>query len=877
MRKTITIIIGVLFALSASAERVSQEDAALVANQFMSAASSATNAKKAPARPMVRKTAAAQADDTQYYVYENADGEGWVIVSANDVVRPILAYSNTGSFRTDNMPVNVKTWLGKYDKFIRRLEDDGVSAGEETTEEWTAVRRGARRAKQATAVVGPLLTTQWDQDEPYNLLCPGTGTWGPNSTKAATGCVATAMAQVMNYWQWPVKGTGSHTYQPLDPNNSRSQSARYGEQSADFGATTYDWANMKKKHYTSDTQARKKAISTLMYHCGVASEMMYGNYEDGGSGTYTVNYGEWDTGEMPCAQNALYNFFGYKQPVAYKRDGYSYGRTTIYTKWTDAAWTAMITEELDKQHPIMYAGASSEGGHSFVCDGYDSDGYFHFNWGWSGDCDGYFLLSNLNPGGDGIGGGGYNFSEDQDVLIGIEPDIAGHEVVVNGSGCVIVPSAMVAENDKALTAAITPVDETYDFTSITVTLGSTTLEETTHYTLSADHRTLTIKASAITGDVSDALTITAIWTKNRYKYEWLGENCTPEAGEGILDKDAALNLTIRPDSGYTLDDAACWDVEMGGTALAYGNGCTYDALSGTFTISQVTGDVAIFIYGGKSVTWIADGEETATTMALSNRLTLPANGPEVCEGKAFVGWTAIADYESESVAPPMVKSGDTADSSTYYAVFATLGGKTIIADTLTRATTGASGTQYKAWSGKQLHSDAVYAGNSAGGNGAIQLRTSNSNSGIVTTTPGGQLARISVVWNSNTTNGRKLNIYGRNDTYTALSDLYNEEKQGTLLGTIVCGTSTELAIEGEYTYIGLRSAASALYLDAITFTWDAGASYCNYSTTLNCQDIPEAVEQTGTGKPAAEKAIRNGQIVIIRGEAVYSITGILIH
>ena len=409
-----------LMTVNMVAERVSQEEAALVANGFMNSQNASSTVKKAPAKRMVHKAAASQ--EAQYYIYENADGEGWVMVAANDAVSPILAYSETGHFRTDRMPKNIRKWLSKYDHFIQKIESDGIEASAEAKSEWTAVRKGIRKSK-GDAVVGPLIKTQWDQDAPYNNLCPGSGTWGSGSTKAATGCVATAMAQVMNYWQWPKQGTGSHTYQPLDPNSdSGATSKRYGKQTANFGETTYDWDNMLNKYTSSATSAQKTAVATLMYHCGVATEMMYGSYDDGGSGTYTVNYGDWDDHE--CAQSAFPAFFGYKKTglTGYMRDGYTYEGVKYYDKWSDADWIAMIKAELDKKHPIMYGGAGDEGGHSFICDGYDDAGYFHFNWGWSGDCDGYFKLSNLNPGGDGIGGGSYDFSEDQDVIIGIVPD-----------------------------------------------------------------------------------------------------------------------------------------------------------------------------------------------------------------------------------------------------------------------------------------------------------------------------------------------------------------------------------------------------------------------------------------------------------------------
>ena len=142
-----------------------------------------------------------------------------------------------------------------------------------------------------------------------------------------------------------------------------------------------------------------------------------------------------------------------------------------------------------------------------------------------------------------------------------------------------------------------------------------------------------------------------------------------------------------------------------------------------------------------------------------------------------------------------------------------------VVDEITKATTGVTGSSYQEWSGKRATSDAVYAGQSAGGNDAIQLRSNNNNSGVISTTSGGFVQSIDVDWNSNTESGRTINIYGSNTAYEAATDLYDKEKQGTLLGTIVCGTSTSLVVEGDYKYIGIRSANNALYLDKITITW----------------------------------------------------------
>ncbi len=432
MKKIFIGITALFVSMTLFAERVSQEDAALVANNFMTVASTNSSLRKAPAKRMVLKQNTSVAEP-QYYIYENANGEGWVIVSANDAVSPILAYSETGHFRTDNMPANIQAWMNKYDKFIQRIEADGVQASEETAAEWNEARKGLRRATPTNIVVDALIKSKWDQGAPYWNLCPYSSSKG----RAYTGCVATAMAQVMNYWQWPIKGTGSHSYKPLDVNDPDQYSKTYTKTlSANFGETTYDWVNMidKYTYIGSDgydhelsgiTDAQKLAVATLMYHCGVATEMMYGSNSEGGSGTYTINYQDWT--DPMCAQNAFFTYFGYKRDglISYSRDGYSYGGQKYYDKWTTSNWVTMLKGELDKKHPIMYDGASNSGGHSFICDGYGTTGttnYFHFNWGWSGDNDGWYKLDNLAPGSGGAGGGSYDFSEDQCVIIGIEPE-----------------------------------------------------------------------------------------------------------------------------------------------------------------------------------------------------------------------------------------------------------------------------------------------------------------------------------------------------------------------------------------------------------------------------------------------------------------------
>ncbi len=657
-KRALTFFLSTMLTLSAWAERVSQEDASTVANNFMNAGASLSGAKKAPAKRMVLKKAA-QAEESQFYIYENADGEGWVMVAANDIARPIIAYSDEGQFRFDNQPSNVKCWLGKYNKQIKQAEENGVSATEEVQQEWRKLRKGMG-VKKGTPVVAALIKTKWDQAAPYYNQCPTKG-----GDHALTGCVATAMAQVMNYWQWPVTGTGS-----------ASVSFNNQTYTVDFTTGNYDWDNMLDKYsryyeegssyYTSTsagTTAQKDAVAKLMYHCGVAAEMSYGIDE---SGAYTIYPSKTSTSTR-CAQYALIHNFGYNSSTikGYYRPG-GYGYSTV----NNTNWHNYLKTELDAARPVMYAGSDSEGGHSFVCDGYDNTTptrKYHFNWGWSGYCDGYYDVDALVPGTGGSGAGNGSYNDDQDIIIGIVPPQVGHNIKLNGTGCTLSSDKQRVENGNSVTITITPTDATYDYTSTTVMLGGATISSS-YYTLNPGKTTLTINGSAITGESSNDLTITIVWTKNRYKYEMLGENCTAELS-GLLEKNAALNLTITPSSGYTLADAACWDVTMGGNTLTYGSDFTYSGT--TFSITSVTGDVEILAYGLHPVTWMTNGSSYATNVAVDGKITLPADPEDCSESKKFVGWCTTSDYSHATTAPTFAKTGDTYSVATYYAVYAT--------------------------------------------------------------------------------------------------------------------------------------------------------------------------------------------------------------
>lgn len=320
----------------------------------------------------------AEAGFTNLYIY-NAD-KGFVVMAADDRVQPVLGYSLTGSFDPDAMPDNVRAWLQGYDDEIKYVVESNAKATPETKQQWQDLENGVRGTK-ATVVVEPLIQTFWDQGDPYNQLCPTV-----SGTATYTGCVATAMAQVMKYWNWPIKGNSSKNY-------------RWNNQtlSADFENTTYDWANMTNTYDENSTEAQQTAVATLMYHCGVSVSMDYGT---DGSGAYSTD-----------VAGAMTTYFRYNSSISYK------------TKQSNSSnWLTLLKTDLDAGRPVYYSGSGSGGGHAFVCDGYDDSDYFHFNWGWSGMYDGYFLVNNLNPGTGGAGSGSSGtYNSSQAAIFGIQP------------------------------------------------------------------------------------------------------------------------------------------------------------------------------------------------------------------------------------------------------------------------------------------------------------------------------------------------------------------------------------------------------------------------------------------------------------------------
>ena len=294
------------------------------------------------------------------YVF-NFEG-GFVIVAADDVAQPILGFSEEGNFDAANMPDGMRDFLNLYTKEISYAVETSMEQEPQIAEQWTRLAKdGTVSEKSGAKGVDPLINLKWNQDNPYNRLCP-THNYGPGGHVYA-GCAADAMAMVMKYWNWPDHGAGTYSYTPQG----------FPMQTADFENTYYDWNNMPIQISNGSPAVQIEAVARLMWHCGVSIDMQYG-YNGSGAQSRDV-------------PGAISNYFRYTSAAELLyRDSYS------RTQWEDK-----LIESLDRGIPFYYSGVDGDEGHAYVCDGYRNDRYFHFNFGWSGYGDSYYAIDAVNP------------------------------------------------------------------------------------------------------------------------------------------------------------------------------------------------------------------------------------------------------------------------------------------------------------------------------------------------------------------------------------------------------------------------------------------------------------------------------------------------
>ncbi len=344
MKKLFFLLLALIACLTIQAERVIEQEALQKAQNFMQGKKFKTN--------NLRRAPSLDVSNNAYYVFNVENDNGFVIVAGDDRMPDILGYSSKGSLNIDNIPDGLKWLLGYYEEIAKHISNNS--------------HRTARSHRTERAPISPLITTIWGQDYPYNLQCPYIG-----SSQCITGCVATAMAQIMNYCQWPEKATTS-----IKSYTTYSNKINLPE----LEPTTFNWNYMNVLE-----------MSKLMRYCGQAIEMDYGLNS---SGTFSEN-----------AAYTLVQNFGYDSSVH-----------TVYQKdYTDENWESLMYEELVAKRAVLFSGTRASGdlGHAFIIHGYDA-GRFYINWGWEGIDDGYFMLTGLTPDGD-------DYSYYQSAIIGIQP------------------------------------------------------------------------------------------------------------------------------------------------------------------------------------------------------------------------------------------------------------------------------------------------------------------------------------------------------------------------------------------------------------------------------------------------------------------------
>lgn len=326
-----------------------------------------------------------QKGEPAVYIFDRPASSGYLIVSADDTATPLLGYADSGSFDANNMPPQLEWWLSEYASQIDYASANGI--------------KNTYAPIANKKEIAPLVETKWNQGTPYNNLCPSV-----NNVKCPSGCVATAMAQVMKFWNYPDVGTGRVT--------ATLPSGGTGEGFINLAQKPFDWNNMIDSYSGYDyTNEQGNAVATLMQAAGYAAKM---NYAPGGSGALSIN-----------AAISLSKNFKYNPNIQYLQRLY----------FNASEWNEIVYNELAAGRPILYGGQSTSVGHEFVCDGYDGNGYFHFNWGWGGMSDGYFILDALNPNSVGTGGGaGGGYNSRQDIIIGIQPSSVETDVYLTQFG-----------------------------------------------------------------------------------------------------------------------------------------------------------------------------------------------------------------------------------------------------------------------------------------------------------------------------------------------------------------------------------------------------------------------------------------------------------
>jgi len=502
---------------------------------------------------------------------------GFVIVSAEDNYTPIIGYSYSGRFRIDDAPAHIISFFDGYADLIGHIRENNIRADEQTRSEWLRllnnnvynlnVPRGVRD-------VSPLVTTMWDQSYPYNVWCPEDAA-GPGG-HALAGCVATAMSMVMGYWRYPATGTGYHCYTPT---------LTYGPQCADYENTEYAWEGMTNSIDLSFPDPNAE----LQYHAGVSVNMGYG---PSGSGAQSYH-----------VPGALYNYFRYEDAEYIEKDDYA-----------QQTWINILKSEIDLGRPMYYSGFSTGGGHAFVCDGYQGND-FHFNFGWSGNSNGYYSLSSVGGFNQGQGIVRYYYPTDNDYPY----HNTGDRVISFVSGSITDGSGPVDDYLDNVTASwlIDPQTEQDSIVSITV--------DFVNFDTDANDVVRVFDGSSASDDMLG---------------QFSGSNLPPS----MTSTGNTMLITFTTDASTT---STGWYAEYSAEIADYCNGIT------TLTDVEATfddGSGSYFYGNGTSCMWKIEPEEAGNILLSFNAFDTEETYDKL---KIFDGGTKIAEFSGDELPDPV--------------------------------------------------------------------------------------------------------------------------------------------------------------------------------------------------------------------------------
>ncbi len=584
----LVLVVWMLGGGAVHAQNVSRETARSVAETFF-------NGNVRDGQTVHFADVTAETPFQNFYIFSS--DSSFVLVAADERVTPILGYSKTNRFVTENMPENLRWWLEGYEEQIRIARENSIAPAQEITLNWTNLKEG-RIVYGNRNAVGPLMQTRWGQDEPYSLQCPSVVINGWQ-LYCLTGCNATAMAQVMKYWNHPYSGNGSHKIRRFFQHHPE-----FYPITVNFNDAVYDWENMpntRSEYYDGEgDEAEKDAVSTLMFHCGVSINT---NYD------YVLPGSEANASSIPWALN---NFFFYKSTATFKRR----------SDFNDAQWVQLLKNELNASppRPIIYGGRDPNyGGHAFVCDGYDEEygnDYFYFNWGYDGSDNGVFCINQLTC-------LNYNFSASHDATIGIEPDEGLVTASVSPDNCGVVNGAGVYRKGSFCTLEAIPNN------------GCDFINWTKNNEVISTDPTITFK-------VTDDIHFEANFQRN---YSYITTLVLPTesgvtSGDGVYNNGSSCTLTATPNLGYAFKG---WYNMMG--IIQYSSQPEY-----TFTVTQDRTLMAKFIPADYTITLNASPTAGGT---ISGGGTYPAGSvvtvsAHANSGYRFNGWVEDGEVVATS-------------------------------------------------------------------------------------------------------------------------------------------------------------------------------------------------------------------------------------